>query len=199
MNDTPCLEVLATLDVSFEAVEREGITTGVRVKGPIAGVTYRSFGKRRSLILDCSLVTSLAIAAPFFLRHGISKVTYSSAFQKRNIRGTDKPSQHSFGLAIDLHIFTGPDLEKLQVREHYEKALGTDTDCLGKPATKEAEIMRAMVCDMQESKLFRFVLNPDTDAGHYNHYHVEAHPWARRKDAFLKNYRQTAKSASRTQ
>jgi len=113
------------------------------------------------------------------LAAGIERITYSSAYQIRKIRGTNRPSRHSFGLAIDLHTFHQTDRE-LTVRHDYEQGLGDDLDCIGRPLTEGGALLRRLTCQLERSELFRTVLTPDFDADHYNHFHIEALPWGER-------------------
>ena len=131
-------------------------------------------------MLDCSLVYSLAEAGRFLVEHGVQRVTYSSAYQRRNIRGTSRPSRHSYGLAIDCHTFSGDQLGSLHVADDYEQGLGDDDDCIGNPLTEEGRTLRELACQLTRSGLFRMVLTPDYDADHYNHFHLEARPWSQR-------------------
>lgn len=176
-----CLEALDALGVRYQRVRRRGIRTGVEVSGTIGGVEFRAYKKGVPLVVDCSLVYSLAMSAPYFLRHGIRVVRYSSAYDRRNIRGTNRPSRHSFGLAIDVHTLSTSD-HTYTVKNDYEQGLGDNVDCIGEPLTEAGRILRAVDCQLTRSELFRIVLTPDYDADHYNHFHLEALPWSDRSD-----------------
>lgn len=176
-----CHRELREAGVRFRPVSRRLIDDAVQVKDHvIGGVEYRGY-RDAPLILDCSLVVSLARAGRFLRFAGIKRVTYSSAYQVRNIRGTRRRSRHSFGLAIDLHTFAGRD-DQYQVAADYEQGLGDNLDCIGAPLTRGGAILRTLACQMGRSELFRIILTPDYDAGHYNHFHVEALPWDERPD-----------------
>jgi hypothetical protein len=68
------------------------------------------------------------------------------------------------------------------VRADYEQGLGDRWDCAGGALTEAGAILRALVCQLVGSGLFRVVLTPDFDADHYNHFHLEARPWRERAD-----------------
>jgi len=176
-----CLRALRDLGVSYRRVKRRGLSIGVRIRGPLGGVTYHSYDKK-PLDIDCSLAVSLAAAGRYLTSHGIDSATYSSAYQIRNIRGTHRRSQHSYGLAIDVHTWSGEAIGALSVREDYEQGLGDEIDCIGQPMTQAGAVLRAVSCQLERSGLFRMILNPDYDAGHYNHFHIEARPWRDRQD-----------------
>jgi hypothetical protein len=179
-----CLAALDDLGVEYARVKRPGIDIGVEVHGLLGGVELRTIARPGPLVLDCSLVYSLARAAELFRAHGIERITYSSAYQRRNVRGTSRPSRHSFGLAIDLHGFALDDAgERVAVvKADYEQGIGDDLDCVGEPLTELGRMLRAIDCGLASSGLFRIVLTPDYDADHYNHFHVEALPWGERTD-----------------
>lgn len=167
----------------------------MRVLGPLGGVTYHSYN-RRPLDIDCSLAVSLAVAGRFLTAHGIDSATYSSAYQVRNIRGTRRRSQHSYGLALDVHTYSGESIGSLSVREDYEQGLGDAVDCIGQPLTQEGAVLRAVACQLERSGLFRRILNPDYDAAHYNHFHIEVLPWRDRDDVGTDWVRMQRPSAS---
>ena len=171
-----CFDALDARGVTWKHASRPGIAQGVQVDGPIGGVTYTS-DAHAPLVLDCSLVVSLAEAGRYLTELGIDHATYSSAYQVRNVRGTNHRSKHSFGLALDVHTFSGPDLGTLSVERDFEQGLGDDVDCIGAPLTEGGATLKILECQLVRSGLFYLVLNPDYDADHYNHYHLEARPW----------------------
>ncbi|RMH39454.1 MAG: hypothetical protein D6689_16545 [Deltaproteobacteria bacterium] len=179
--DGDCLRALDALGVRYRTVRRKLVRTAVEVRGPLGGVDYRGY-RDGPLVLDCSLVYSLARVGPLLRAAGVTAATYSSAYQIRNIRGTNRRSRHSYGLAIDLHAFHTDRLGVVTVRDDYEQGLGDNVDCIGEPLTAAGALLRRLDCQLVRSRLFRIVLTPDYDAGHYNHFHVEALPWSERDD-----------------
>ncbi len=176
---TSCLEALDRLGVAHRRVRRRGVAIAVEVRGLVGGIEYRSY-TGEALVLDCSLVQSLASAGPMLRARGIERVNYSSAYQRRNIRGTSRPSRHSFGLAIDVHTFALAGDTVAVVKSDYEQGLGDADDCVGEPLTELGGLLRAVECDLVRSDLFRALLTPDFDPDHYNHFHLEALPWSER-------------------
>jgi len=177
-----CLRALDALGVKYKRAKRRGLRIGVRIRGDLGGVTYRSY-KKKALVIDCSLAVSLAAAGRFLVDHGVDTATYSSAYHIRNIRGTRRRSNHSYGLAIDVHTLSGEELGTLTLKEDFEQGLGDEIDCIGQPLTQAGAVLRAIDCQLERSGLFRIVLGPDYDATHYNHFHIEARPWRKREDA----------------
>jgi hypothetical protein len=73
----------------------------------------------------------------------------------------------------------------VKVRDDFEQGLGDAIDCIGRPLTPGGTLMKRLQCQLARSDLFRFVLDPDYDAGHYNHFHLEAEPWQKRSNPAL--------------
>lgn len=177
-----CLDALAALDVPHRTGPKtKGIVQPIEVTGTLGGVVWRTWGTR-ALVLDCSLVEALARAGRYFVEAGVTEVFYSSAHQRRNIRGTSRPSSHSYGLAIDAHWFRGPTFEKLTVEDDWEQGLGDGYDCLGQPLTGGGGALRTVFCRMDRSGTFKHILTPDYDPDHHNHFHIEVRPWGERTD-----------------
>ncbi len=175
-----CLRELERLKVSYKPAERRGIAIGVEVLGPIGGVSYRGY-KPRPLVLDCSLVVSLARVGRYMSAQGIERATYSSSYQRRKVSGTNRWSKHSYGLAIDVHILAGDALGRLRIADDFEQGLGDDVDCIGRPLTRGGELLKTLECQFRRSELFYSILGPDYNAAHYNHFHLEARPWSERR------------------
>jgi hypothetical protein len=176
-----CREALDRLGVEHRPAARPGVADAVEVLGPLGGVTYVGYAGD-PLVLDCSLVYSLARAGQFLIAFGVDRAIYSSAYQRRTIRGTNRPSRHSYGLAIDVHTVRRGDGEAWTLRDDFEQGLGDARDCVGDPLTPAGAALRAIDCAMRHSGLFRNVLDPDFDGDHYNHFHLEALPWRERDD-----------------
>lgn len=177
-----CYDRLDDLGVAWKTAKpRKGIALPVEVTGALGGVTYATWGPR-ALVLDCSLVYSLALAGRYLVEAGITRATYSSAYERRNVRGTNRPSRHSYGLALDVHAVSGPAVGKLELDDDFEQGLGDAVDCVGDPLTSGGWILKMLHCRLERSGLFRIVLSPDYDEDHHNHFHVEALPWRERPD-----------------
>ena len=175
---TDCKAELERRGVAFKSVKKSGITIGVEVTGPLGGVPFTSY--EQPLVIDCSLAVSLDEAGKYFREAGVEKAVFSSAYSKRNVRGTNRPSKHSFGLAIDVSNFTVKELGQLRVALDYEQGLGDDADCLGRPLTQGGAVLKVIQCQLVRSGLFHLVLSPDYDDAHHDHFHLEATPWTER-------------------
>ncbi len=173
-----CTSELDARGVSWRKAPRTGIAHGVEILGPLGGVTFGA--PDRGLVIDCSLAVSLDEAGRYLRGLGIETVTFSSAYSRRNVRGTNRPSKHSYGLAIDIHTFAGQDLGTLRIDRDYEQGLGDVVDCLGDPLTQGGAVLKVLQCQLVRSGLFHLVLSPDYDDAHHDHFHLEVKPWAER-------------------
>ncbi len=169
-----CYDELAARHVAWKRATRPGIQLGVEIAGPLGGIELTS--EDQPLVIDCSLAVSLDEAGRYLAALGLTKASFSSAYSRRNVRGTNHPSKHSFGLAIDLHTVTG-DLGTLRVDRDYEQGLGDDIDCVGSPLTQGGAVLKIVQCQLVRSGLFYLVLSPDYDDAHHDHFHLEAKPW----------------------
>lgn len=170
-----CRAELDARGVAWKAAARKGIADAVEILGPLGGVSYSSWGP--PLVIDCSLAVSLAEAGRYLVALGIDAVEFSSAYSRRNVRGTKRPSKHSYGLAIDVHTLSGPELGKVRIDRDYEQGLGDHADCVGQPLTQGGAVLKVLQCQLVRSGLFDLVLSPDYDDAHHDHFHLQVKPW----------------------
>ncbi len=173
-----CFAELDARHLAYKHASRPGIQLGVELIGTVGGIELVS--DDQPLVIDCSLAVSLDEAGKYIHALGIAKATFSSAYSRRNVRGTNHPSKHSYGLAIDVHTFTGPEVGTLRVDRDFEQGLGDDMDCVGSPLTQGGAVLKILQCQFVRSGLFYLVLSPDYDDAHHDHFHLEAKPWAQR-------------------
>jgi len=177
-----CLDALDGLGVAYRPAHAAGVDDPVEITGPLGGVTYMPLGHERALVLDCSLVYSLALAGRFFTDEGITTAYFSDALHRRFVKGTTRWSKHSFGLAIDVHRWQDGAGRRLSVADDYELGLGRGRDCAGRPGGERQRDLRLLWCRLERSELFHLVLDPDFDEDHRDHFHLQALPWAERED-----------------
>ncbi len=180
--EPPLGECTAELDarhIRWKNASRPGIAHGVEITSALGGVLLTS--SDQPLIVDCSLAVSLDEAGHYLRALGIDKATFSSAYSRRNVRGTNRPSKHSFGLAIDVHTFVSAELGTLRIDRDYEQGLGDEVDCVGAPLSQGGAVLKVLQCQLVRSGLFHLVLSPDFDDAHHDHFHLEALPWADRQ------------------
>lgn len=173
-----CTAELDARHVSWKKASRPGIADAVEITGPLGGVAFTSYGQ--PLVIDCSLAVSLDEAGHYLRALGLDTATFSSAYSRRKVRFTDHWSKHSFGLAIDVHTFSGPDLGTLRVDRDFEQGLGDEVDCVGTPLTQAGAVLEILKCQLVRSGLFQLVLTPDYDDAHHDHFHLQVKPWSER-------------------
>ena len=174
-----CLAELDRRQLPYRRVARRGIAIPVEITGLVGGIAYPY---HEPLVIDCSLAVSLDEAGRYLRDLGFTSATVASAHSRRNVRGTNRPSKHSFGLAVDIPALTGPAVGTLRLDRDYEQGLGDDVDCVGAPLTAGGELLKIAQCQLARSGLFYLVLSPDYDDAHYDHFHLEARPWTARED-----------------
>ena len=172
-----CYGELEARQVGFKKVKKSGVANAVEITGTLGGIEVSGEGP---LVIDCSLAVSLDEAGRYMRALGIVKATFSSALSRRNVRGTNRPSKHSYGLAIDVAGFTGPDLGAMRIDRDYEQGLGDAVDCVGIPMTQAGAVLKVLQCQLVRSGLFHLVLSPDYDDAHHDHFHLEVKPWRER-------------------
>jgi hypothetical protein len=172
-----CYAELDARHVSYERTKKPGIELGVEITGPLGGIEVSGY---KPLVIDCSLAVSLDEAGRYFRAMGITKAKFSSAYSRRNVRGTNHPSKHSYGLAIDVYAFIGDDLGAMRIDRDFEQGLGDAVDCVGSPLTQGGAVLKVLQCQLVRSGLFYLVLSPDYDDAHHDHYHLQAKPWHER-------------------
>jgi len=175
----PCTSELDARKVSYKHASKPGIARAVEITGPLGGVSYSSWGQ--PLVIDCSLAVSLDEAGRYMRGLGFDKAMFSSAYSRRNVRGTNRPSKHSYGLAIDIHSFSNGS-DTLRIDRDYEQGLGDEVDCVGTPLTEGGATLKILQCQLVRSGLFYLVLSPDYDDAHHDHFHLEVKPWSDRTE-----------------
>ncbi|MSP26313.1 MAG: hypothetical protein EXR75_14385 [Myxococcales bacterium] len=84
-------------------------------------------------------------------------------------------TRHPAGLAIDLGALRKRDGTWLSVAQHFDGQLGAPT-CGPRsepPAHEAGRELWAIVCEAQQEGLFTFVLTPNYDVDHADHFHME--------------------------
>lgn len=169
-----CLLRLRELGIAHRVLGPVGfINTPIEVQGPIAGVTYKATWRGR-FICDCRLALALSRAGPFFRGVGITTAYYSSAY-RRHTRGAKPPSRHALGLAIDLHRFRDEAGTLLRIKADYQRGL---EDTCGPGSWPQ---LNRLGCRLARHKVFDVVLSPDSNADHWNHFHLAIWDFQRRR------------------
>jgi hypothetical protein len=162
-----------------------GVAAPVRVTGPIAGVRFITPGKKSPYgILDCRLSLALAELAEILKRHDVVEVRVDNMYRPRaHLPGKKKPSQHSYGLAIDLTSLKRADGTELVVERDFQGAIGEPVCGEGARAelSSDAGQLRDLICDVARSGSFHHILTPNHDAAHRDHFHLDIARGARQR------------------
>lgn len=156
-----------------------GVSTPVRVTGPINGVRFLTPGAKSPYgILDCRLALALSDLAVVLKRHDVVEARVDNMYRPHaHLPGKKKPSQHSFGLAIDMTRLKRADGTELVVERDFQGALGEPVCGEGARArqelSREASDLRDLICDVARSGLFHHILTPNHDAAHHDHFHLD--------------------------
>lgn len=154
-----------------------GVTTGMRIRGPLHGVristppTSSRFG-----IVDCRMVLVLDDLARHLSSVGIVAMSIDNIYRPHaKLPGKRKPSQHALGLALDVTRFVSADGRVMEPR-HWGAGIG-ETAC--GPEAVMAEPMpdristRNLLCGIGREGLFHSILTPSYDAAHQTHFHMD--------------------------
>src|SRR5688572_16086341 len=104
-----------------------GVATPLRLDGPLQGVRFVTPGQKSPYgILDCRLALALDQLSVMLVQRGVTDVRVDNMYRpKAKLPGRHKPSQHSYGLAIDIYGFTLSGGKKLDVEADWHGDLGT--------------------------------------------------------------------------
>jgi hypothetical protein len=90
-------------------------------------------------------------------------------------------TRHPAGLAIDVGLLHKRDGRWLNVARQFKGKIGAKTCGDGAFAADDADAreLRALVCEPAERGIFTYVLTPNYNAAHADHYHMEIKPGVR--------------------
>lgn len=90
-------------------------------------------------------------------------------------------TRHPAGLAIDVGLLHKRDGRWLSVARHFRGHIGAKTCGDGAPVPEDpdARELRALVCESADLGVFTYVLTPDYNAAHADHFHMEIRPGVR--------------------
>ena len=155
-----------------------GVATPVRITGPIHDVRFLGPGERSVYgILDCRLALILDDLAPVLARHDVAAVRFDNTYRRSaHLPGKRKPSQHAYGLAMDIRGFALSDGRFLSAETSWHGARGDPAcgpDAVPSDASDDTLQLRNIVCDIAKAGLFHHMLTPNFDAAHHNHFHFD--------------------------
>jgi hypothetical protein len=141
-----------------------GIPKGVRIARGPSGLTWQP-----ELTVECSFALllpeveeTIQRAAAATLRRRIARVRTFGTYSCRDMVGWGRTkSEHSFANAIDIAAFDTADGQSITVlRDFYRK-------------TPAGAFLRRLHDEWRASTHLSYVLGPDHDAAHKNHFHID--------------------------
>lgn len=174
-----CLGALEATGAEFRPAEPSngsvprdgcGMTEGVVVSRGPTGLAYRP-------PIEVSCVFALALpaieeavrqVAAENLPEPIRMVRTMGSYGCRTIRSIRSPgrlSQHAFGNAIDVGVLEGATVRASVLRDF-------------RADSAEGRFLRGLAARLRAAGQLERVLDPDYDAAHRNHFHLEGHPFS---------------------
>jgi hypothetical protein len=153
-----------------------GIATPMRLVGKLRDVRFVTPGpKSVHGMLDCRLVLLLDEVAEVLSAHDVTSVYVDGFYRpKAHLPGKKSPSQHAFGLAIDIHSFGMKDGRVLNVERDFAGRIGAPVcgeDAKVESERRESIELRNIVCALGRARVFNYLLTPNHDESHRNHLH----------------------------
>lgn len=161
-----------------------GIATPLRLSGELHGVRFVTPGPSSPYSkLDCRMVLALDRLAELLASLGVVAVHVDNLYRPRaHLPGKRKPSQHAYGLAVDIFGFTLADGRKLEIERDFHGMIGgraCGPDAVLENPNPDSVELRNIVCAIAKARLFHVVLTPCYDAAHRNHLHADIKRGAR--------------------
>jgi hypothetical protein len=155
-----CLARLDAEGVPYVRAPRPSalVPTPVRITGEIGGVSY---GR---IVVSCELARKLPAFSALLRAHGIDEVEVMSAY-----RDHPRTSFHTMGLALDVAAFRRRGAAAYVVARDFEIDRRAET-------CARSDFLRRLACDLFAARIFSSVITPNYNAGHRDHFHLDARP-----------------------
>jgi len=184
MTAEECEAELVTREIPFSPEPSPGVLAGVRLTGPLHGVTFRTRqaeearATSRWEIADCRLVLALDDMAAVLEAHDIVEVHHYSMYRPPSKSWPEArlATRHAGALALDAGRFVDRAGVIYDVDDDFSGRIGARTcGSKAKPRkpTAKALKLRAMLCETVAKRVFNVVLTPNHNRPHKNHFHLE--------------------------
>lgn len=171
--DRECIARLRASRIRFDILSGvKGVKTPLKLyETKLGGVVYRRAWNNKTApwILDCKTVENLIIVGKKLRAYGIASMYWTSAWRYSFVHGTNKLSNHAYGRAIDITAIDGG-FGYAALIGGWERCGGCGQGC----PTKKGRALRAAVCALKGSGIFKTVYTPDYDALHRDHFHIDS-------------------------
>lgn len=176
-----CRAILRKNGVRFKTLKaRRGVKYPLWIQSKLGGVRYRQSHRHRRLpVMDCRLAVALLSWSRILRRQGIYEVVYSRTWSPgATVRRTGRPSGHRWALAIDVTRFKSRRYGTIHVKYDWldrRKGISPCRHARRREATNQ-KILRTVVCQSANRRLFAVILTPHYNRAHHNHLHIELRP-----------------------
>jgi hypothetical protein len=156
-----------------------GIADPITVTLPLSGVAFRYSGnatQRKTLYGDCTLMKSLAEAAPIVRAHDVQEIVDIGIYNYRCIDQSKTPpncsmSQHAYAKAIDIAELVTGDGTHFSVLNDW--VIDTTATCTAETANDKDSFLHTVICELKAASVWNIVLTPNYNSDHRNHFHVD--------------------------
>ena len=165
-------------------LEVQSVTPGteipIRLGGALRGVQIILGGANRvgtsssADVLDCRLALALDDFAQLLSARSVVRVNHMSFYRRDAVvAGKGTPSQHAYGLAIDIGSLDRSDGQRFIVQRDWTTERGSPP-CPGPGNDSPAgAVLREIVCSSIEAGAFNTFITPNHNKDHDNHFHFD--------------------------
>lgn len=178
-----CHQKLRQQRIKFRPLSpRWGIKYPIRINAAINGIRFRNTANSSAqAVMDCRFAVALSAWTKILKRYGIYEVSYMRTYTPgATVKGTNKRSGHSWGLAIDVANFKSRQYGELNVKYDWTDQRRISPCIKSLKSSQTLRIMRAIVCKTANKQLFAMILTPHYNKAHHDHLHIELRPSLRR-------------------
>lgn len=179
-----CAATLKQAGVEYREISpaaADGIGWPIRLTGPVGGVRIEGgpTPEAETNYLDCRLAATLLTWAPSLRARGIAAIEHYSMYRPLSrVNGSDRPSGHAAGRAIDIGRIQLEDGRVLSVLTDWKNRKPNAPPCGQFRDDEAGRFLRELVCDAAQRGLFQVIVTPHHNAAHANHLHLEIDPGA---------------------
>ncbi|HEY5927478.1 MAG TPA: extensin family protein [Kofleriaceae bacterium] len=157
----------------------QGIADPITVTLPLNGVAFRystNTSQRKTLYGDCTLMKSLAEAAPIVRAHDVTEIVDIGIYNYRCIDQSMTPpnctmSQHAYAKAIDIAELVTSDGTHYSVLNDW--VIDTMATCAADTSNDKDAFLHTVICELKAARVWNIVLTPNYNTAHRNHFHVD--------------------------
>lgn len=180
LSPAACRQRLGQRDLELTKPNRAtpGVANPRRLGGSIQGVRYMAPGGGSPFgVLDCRLLLTLVEWSEWLREQGVVAVRVDNFYRPgAKLARKRKPSQHSYGLAMDVMGLTLEDGTELDVERDWGDPIGA-TVCGPEARTtglsSNGVQLRNVVCETARRGFFHHILTPSYNAAHRDHLHLD--------------------------